>query len=56
MDEMTQANAALAEQSAASATALAQQIERLNELVAAFRTHDGSQIGHVDLSRERRRA
>ncbi|CAN7319964.1 methyl-accepting chemotaxis protein [Bosea sp. LjRoot237] len=57
MDEMTQQNAALAEESAASATALGQQIERLNALVAAFRTHDAGDSGHrVDLSRERRRA
>ncbi|MGO4172204.1 methyl-accepting chemotaxis protein [Bosea sp. TAF32] len=41
MDEMTQQNAALAEESAASATALASQIQRLNDLVASFRTHDG---------------
>jgi methyl-accepting chemotaxis protein len=40
MDEMTQQNAALAEQSAASATALAHQIQRLNDLVASFRTRD----------------
>ncbi|UZF92483.1 methyl-accepting chemotaxis protein [Bosea sp. NBC_00550] len=40
MDEMTQQNAALAEESAASATALANQIERLNDLVASFRTRD----------------
>jgi methyl-accepting chemotaxis protein len=38
MDEMTQANAALAEQSAASAGSLSGQIRRLNELVASFRT------------------
>ncbi|KRE24025.1 hypothetical protein ASE66_01810 [Bosea sp. Root483D1] len=38
MDEMTQANAALAEESAASATSLSGQIHRLNELVASFRT------------------
>ena len=38
MDEMTQANAALAEESAASATSLSGQIRRLNELVASFRT------------------
>jgi methyl-accepting chemotaxis protein len=37
MDEMTQQNAALAEESAASANALSSQIERLNALVAAFR-------------------
>ena len=52
---MTQQNAALAEQSAASATALAQQIERLNGLVAAFRTYDGGSPA-VDVYRERRRA
>ena len=39
MDEMTQQNAALAEESAASATSLMSQIQRLNELVATFRTH-----------------
>ena len=38
MDEMTQQNAALAEQSAASASSLTGQIDRLNELVATFRT------------------
>ena len=38
MDGMTQQNAALAEESAASATSLAQQINQLNDLVAAFRT------------------
>jgi methyl-accepting chemotaxis protein len=40
MDEMTQQNAALAEESAASATSLSGQIGRLNELVASFRTSD----------------
>ena len=38
MDEMTQQNAALAEQSAASAGALTA-LQPLNDLVAAFRTH-----------------
>ncbi|UZF95287.1 methyl-accepting chemotaxis protein [Bosea sp. NBC_00550] len=38
LDEMTQQNAALAEQSAASANALTGRIGQLNELVAAFRT------------------
>ncbi|GGH09111.1 hypothetical protein GCM10007036_04990 [Alsobacter metallidurans] len=38
MDEMTQQNAALAEESAASASSLASQIERLNEIVATFNT------------------
>jgi len=42
MDEMTQQNAALAEESAASAGALAGQIERLNEVVATFRTGQGA--------------
>ncbi|MHB2167187.1 methyl-accepting chemotaxis protein [Alsobacter sp. R-9] len=38
MDEMTQQNAALAEESAASAASLSSQIQRLNDLVATFRT------------------
>lgn len=38
MDEMTQQNAALAEESAASATSLSDQINKLNGLVASFRT------------------
>ncbi|MDR6872791.1 methyl-accepting chemotaxis protein [Bosea sp. BE125] len=42
MDEMTQQNAALAEESAASATSLLSQIQRLNGLVATFRTHSSS--------------
>ncbi|WP_126113516.1 MULTISPECIES: methyl-accepting chemotaxis protein [unclassified Bosea (in: a-proteobacteria)] len=42
MDEMTQANAALAEESAASAGSLSSQIRRLNELVASFRTGDNA--------------
>lgn len=37
MDEMTQQNAALSEESAASSTALTDQIERLDHLLAAFR-------------------
>ncbi|MHB2168239.1 methyl-accepting chemotaxis protein [Alsobacter sp. R-9] len=37
MDEMTQQNAALAEESAASASALLDRIEQLNQLVATFR-------------------
>jgi methyl-accepting chemotaxis protein len=44
MDEMTQQNAALAEESAASATSLMSQIQHLNELVASFRT-DRSKAG-----------
>ncbi|MGY6251063.1 methyl-accepting chemotaxis protein [Bosea thiooxidans] len=38
LDEMTQQNAALAEQSAASASSLSDRIGQLNDLVAAFRT------------------
>jgi methyl-accepting chemotaxis protein len=38
LDEMTQQNAALAEQSAASANALSGRIGQLNDLVATFRT------------------
>ncbi|WP_187639992.1 methyl-accepting chemotaxis protein [Bosea sp. F3-2] len=38
LDEMTQQNAALAEESAASANALSGRIGQLNELVATFRT------------------
>ena len=41
MDEMTQSNAALAEESAASARALLDQIERLNRFVSTFRTAEG---------------
>jgi methyl-accepting chemotaxis protein len=44
MDEMTQQNAALAQESAVSASALASQIERLNDMVASFRT--GSSHGN----------
>jgi methyl-accepting chemotaxis protein len=44
LDEMTQQNAALAEQSAASAASLTGKIGQLNDLVAAFRTgHEASQ-------------
>jgi methyl-accepting chemotaxis protein len=43
MDEMTQSNAALAEESAASARALLDQIERLNRFVGAFRTTQGDE-------------
>ncbi|GGH06117.1 hypothetical protein GCM10007036_00370 [Alsobacter metallidurans] len=46
MDQMTQQNAALAEESAASASSLSSQIERLNEIVATFRTRAGS-AGHA---------
>ena len=45
MDEITQQNAALAEQSAASARTLLDQIEQLNQMVAAFRTQESSEGG-----------
>ncbi|GGH31914.1 hypothetical protein GCM10007036_43420 [Alsobacter metallidurans] len=46
MDQMTQQNAALAEESAASASSLSSQIERLNEIVATFRTR-AEPAGHA---------
>ena len=42
LDEMTQQNAALSEQSAASAGSLSGKIAQLNDLVAAFRTNPDS--------------
>ncbi|CAD5298109.1 Methyl-accepting chemotaxis protein [Bosea sp. 62] len=62
MDEMTQQNAALAEESAASATSLSGQIGRLNELVASFRTGGGPALANTQAAEdayewdERRRA
>jgi methyl-accepting chemotaxis protein len=50
MDEMTQQNAALAEESAASATSLMNQIQQLNSLVASFRT--GAQPGRTATARQ----
>jgi methyl-accepting chemotaxis protein len=50
MDEMTQQNAALAEESAASAGALTGQIETLNQLVAAFRTNVGQRAASAALA------
>jgi methyl-accepting chemotaxis protein len=47
LDEMTQQNAALAEQSAASAGSLTGKISQLNELVAAFRTGPDSPVSQV---------
>ena len=52
LDEMTQQNAALAEQSAASAGSLSGKIGQLNDLVAAFRTGQDS----AALAPARRRA
>ncbi|WP_449254518.1 methyl-accepting chemotaxis protein [Bosea sp. (in: a-proteobacteria)] len=51
MDEITQQNAALAEQSASSARTLLDQTEQLNELVAAFRTEAAA--GAVGQTRRR---
>ncbi len=56
MDEITQSNAALAEQSAASARTLLDQIARLNQLVAAFRTGEARLAQAVARPAERRRA
>jgi methyl-accepting chemotaxis protein len=56
MDEMTQQNAALAEESAASATSLMSQIQRLNELVATFRTNKGLSQHAPAVQPPRRRA
>ncbi|KPF67386.1 hypothetical protein IP69_13680 [Bosea sp. AAP35] len=47
MDEMTQQNAALSEQSAASAKLLLDQISQLNRLVAAFRTDDERHVART---------
>jgi methyl-accepting chemotaxis protein len=51
MDEMTQQNAALAEESAASAASLLQQIERLDQLVAGFRTGEPDAMSVFDPAR-----
>ncbi len=58
LDEMTQANAALAEQSAASATALSRMITELGDLVAQFRTgqRDGRAITELMAPGSHRRA
>ncbi|MDP3256757.1 methyl-accepting chemotaxis protein [Bosea sp. (in: a-proteobacteria)] len=45
LDEMTQQNAALSEQSAASAGSLSGKIAQLNDLVAAFKTGPEARIG-----------
>ncbi|KRE06138.1 hypothetical protein ASE63_24410 [Bosea sp. Root381] len=49
LDEMTQQNAALSEQSAASAASLSSRIGQLNDLVAAFRT--GQEQGAANTER-----
>ncbi len=48
MDGMTQQNAALAEESAASSAALLDRIGQLNDLVAAFRTKAGNGFGRPE--------
>ena len=53
MDEITQQNAALAEQSAASARTLLDQIEQLNRLVAAFRTEQDAAASSISAARRR---
>lgn len=50
MDEITQQNAALAEQSAASARTLLDQIAQLNGLIATFRTQD-SRVATIPAAR-----
>ncbi|MNL69551.1 Methyl-accepting chemotaxis protein (MCP) signaling domain protein [compost metagenome] len=47
LDEMTQQNAALAEQSAASASSLSGRIGQLNDLVATFRTRREAMGGRM---------
>ncbi|HEV2553058.1 MAG TPA: methyl-accepting chemotaxis protein [Bosea sp. (in: a-proteobacteria)] len=47
LDEMTQQNAALAEQSAASAGSLSHRVGQLNDLVAAFKTRTDVATGQV---------
>ncbi|SFI46023.1 methyl-accepting chemotaxis protein [Bosea sp. OK403] len=46
MDDITQQNAALAEESAASARALLDHIAQLDRLVSAFRTQDARSLAH----------
>ncbi|PZN96643.1 MAG: hypothetical protein DCF30_17270 [Hyphomicrobiales bacterium] len=51
MDEITQQNAALAEQSAASARTLLDQIAQLNRLISTFRTQDSRDVAIMPSSR-----
>ncbi|KRE04911.1 hypothetical protein ASE63_25195, partial [Bosea sp. Root381] len=61
-DEMTQQNAALSEESAASAASLSSRIGQLNDLVAAFRTgqeqggNDSGQTTYIHEAVRRRAA
>ncbi|HEY5794470.1 MAG TPA: methyl-accepting chemotaxis protein, partial [Bosea sp. (in: a-proteobacteria)] len=52
LDEMTQQNAALSEQSAASAASLSSRIGQLNDLVAAFKTGQEG-VGDADAYRKK---
>jgi methyl-accepting chemotaxis protein len=56
LDEMTQQNAALSEQSAASAAALSGRIGQLNDLVAAFKTGPDTGMGRSASAPTRRAA
>ncbi len=49
LDQVTQQNAALVEQSAAAADSLREQAQRLNDVVAVFRLGDGA-VGHPPLT------
>lgn len=53
MDEITQQNAALAEQSAASSKALLDQIEQLNRLISSFRTSQDGRVAAQPVPRRR---
>ena len=53
LDEMTQQNAALSEQSAASAASLSSRIGQLNDLVAAFKTGPDAGTGRAPSSATR---
>jgi methyl-accepting chemotaxis protein len=53
MDEITQQNAALAEQSAASSKALLDQIEQLNRLISSFRTSQDGRMAAQPMHRRR---
>jgi methyl-accepting chemotaxis protein len=50
LDQMTQQNAALVEQSAAAADSLREQAQRLAEVVAVFRLNQDQQAGHAPLT------
>jgi methyl-accepting chemotaxis protein len=58
LDQMTQQNAALVEQSAAAAESLSEQAQRLAEVVGTFKLQDGRtrQAGHPTLGHAAQRA